>query len=139
MTVHKLTDVEFGAELGPSHPDTRLERSSAFAEAVGWGRPPRFSNHEDARKEGHPGALVPGIMGMGFLTTLIRGWAPDATIEQIDTVFRAPVLVDHPASITAVVTDVDEDDGIVELDLTISNEAGETRVFGTAKVDLPTA
>ena len=134
MTVHKLADVEFGAELGPSHPDTRLERSSAFAEAVGWGRPPRFSNHEDARKEGHPGALVPGIMGMGFLTTLIRGWAPDATIEQIDTVFRAPMVADEPLEVSAVVTDIDEDAGVVELDLTIRNDRDETRLFGTALV-----
>ena len=134
MTVRKLSDVTFGAELGPSHPDTRLERSSAFAEAVGWGRPPRFSDHEAARREGHPGALVPGIMGMGFLTTLIREWAPTATIEQIDTVFRAPMIADEPLHVSAVVTDIDEDAQVAELDLTIKNDADETRLFGTALV-----
>jgi len=37
-----------------------------------------------------------------------------------------------------VVTDVDEEAGCVEIDITITNEAEETRVFGTATVKLPT-
>ena len=85
----------------------------------------------------HPGALVPGIMGMGFLTSMIHKWAPRSTIRHIDTVFRAPVLADHKAIVTAVVTDIDEDTGEVELDLSIKNEADETRVFGTATVAVP--
>ena len=36
-------------------------------------------------------------------------------------------------------TDVDEDDGLVQLDLTVKNAADETRVFGTANVRLPLA
>jgi hypothetical protein len=36
-----------------------------------------------------------------------------------------------------VVTDIDEDDGIVELDMTVKNTKDETRVFGTARVKLP--
>ena len=35
-------------------------------------------------------------------------------------------------------TDIDEETGIVELDMTIKNTADETRVFGTARVKLPT-
>ena len=60
-----------------------------------------------------------------------------AEITAIDTVFRAPVLVDHPHSIVGVVTDVDEEEGTVEIDITVTNEAGETRVFGTATALLP--
>ena len=108
----------------------------AFAKAVGWGGP-RFEDHDGARKEGFPGALVPGIMGMGFLTSAIHKWAPKGNVEHIDTVFRAPMLADTPAIISAVVTDVDEDEGLVELDMTVKNTKDETRVFGTAKVRLP--
>jgi hypothetical protein len=36
-----------------------------------------------------------------------------------------------------VVTDIDETAGRVEVDLTVTNDKGETRVFGTAKVQLP--
>ena len=36
--------------------------------------------------------------------------------------------------LSAVVTDVDSETGIVELDVSVKNQALETRVFGTAKV-----
>jgi hypothetical protein len=47
------------------------------------------------------------------------------------------MIADEPCIIGAVVTDIDEDEGLVELDMTLKNSAGETRVFGTAKVRLP--
>jgi acyl dehydratase len=75
---------------------------------------------------------------MGFLTTMIHRWAPAAQVQHIDTVFRAPLLADEPVQLTAVVTDIDEETGVVELDLSVKNNADETRVFGTARVRLPT-
>jgi hypothetical protein len=47
------------------------------------------------------------------------------------------MLADQPLTISAVVTDIDEETGVVELDLSIKNEKEETRVFGTANVRLP--
>lgn len=142
MSVMRIADVAFGAELPAFEPDTSLAATSAFAEAVGWvrvggGGGGRFSDHEAARKEGLPGALVPGIMAMGFLTSMIHRWSPVAEVEQVDTVFRAPVLADEPCFIGAVVTDVDEEAGLVQLDLSVKNAKDETRVFGTANVRLP--
>ena len=61
-TVNTIADVEFGAELPTFTPDTSLETVREFANAVGWGGGGRFHDHEQARKEGLPGALVPGIM-----------------------------------------------------------------------------
>ncbi|MGI9327104.1 MAG: MaoC family dehydratase [Pseudomonadales bacterium] len=136
MAIETLSDVEFGAELPQFDPDTGVDNVRQFVEAAGWAAP-RFTDHEAARKQGLPGALVPGIMSQGFLAAMIHRWAPAAQIVHVDTVFRAPVLVDQPCHISAVVTDVDEDEGIVEIDLTVTNDAGETRVFGTAKVGLP--
>ena len=136
-TVTTVSDVEFGAEIPTFTPDTSLENVKRFGKFVGWGGP-RFTDHEAARKEGFPGALVPGVMSQGFLGAMIHRWAPSAEIVAIDTVFRAPVLVDEPHQIVGVVTDVDEEAGCVEIDITITNEAEETRVFGTATVKLPT-
>ena len=136
-TVWNIADVEFGAELPAFAPDTGLDNVKRFGKHVGWDGP-RFTDHEAARKEGFPGALVPGVMSQGFLGAMIHRWAPAAEIVEIDTVFRAPVLVDQPHSIVGVVTDVDEDTGTAEIDITITNAAQETRVFGTAKVRLPT-
>ena len=136
-TVTTVSDVEFGAEIPTFTPDTSLENVKRFGEFVGWGGP-RFTDHEAARKEGFPGALVPGVMSQGFLGAMIHRWAPSSEIVAIDTVVRAPVLVDEPHQIVGVVTDVDEEAGCVEIDITITNEAEETRVFGTATVKLPT-
>lgn len=136
MSVETLADVSFGEALPRFDPDTRLETVTRFAHAVGWGGA-RFEDHGEARAEGFPGAIVPGIMSMGFLTAMIHRWAPAARVRQIDTVFRAPVVADEPCHIDAVVTDIDEDAGEIELDLSVKNEAGETRVFGTARVALP--
>ena len=135
-TVTAVGDVEFGAELPTFAPDTSLENVKRFGKFVGCAGP-RFTDHEAARKEGFPGALVPGVMSQGFLGAMIHRWAPTAEIVAIDTVFRAPVLVDQPHQIVGVVTDVDEEAGSVEIDITITNEAEETRVFGTATVKLP--
>jgi hypothetical protein len=138
MSVRTIADVEFGAELDPFEPDTSLACTSAFAEAVGWGGGGgRFTDHEAAKKEGFPGALVPGIMAMGFLTSMIHRWSPAAEVVHVDTVFRAPLVADQPCLISAVITDVDEAEGLVQLDLTVKNAKDETRVFGTANVRLP--
>jgi len=134
--IDKIGDVEFGEQLPVFAPDTTLANVRKFARAAGWDRP-RFTDHAAARAEGLPGALVPGIMSQGFLSAMIHRWAPDAQITNIDTVFRAPVVVDEQYRISGVVTDIDEDDGKVVIDLTVTNEGGETRVFGTATVKLP--
>ena len=137
MTIQSIADVEFGAELTPFEPDTSLKATGAFAAAVGWGLGGRFNDHEAARKEGFPGALVPGIMAMGFLTSMIHRWSPVAEVAHVDTVVRAPLLADEPCVISAVITDIDEAQGMVQLDLTVKNAKDETRVFGTASVRLP--
>lgn len=136
MSIASIADVEFGVQLPEFEPDTSLDNVRTFVKAAGWDGP-RFTDHEAARKEGLPGALVPGILSQGYLAAMIHRWAPDAFIENVDTIFRAPVLVDEPYRISGVVTDVDEDDGRVEIDLTLTNKQGETRVFGTARVKLP--
>lgn len=135
-TVNTLADVEFGEELPTFDPDTSLDNVKEFGKHVGWGGG-RFTSHEEARKEGFPGAIVPGVMSQGFLGAMINRWAPTAQIVSIDTIFRAPVLVDHTHHINGVVTNIEEDDATVEIDITITNEANETRVLGTATIKVP--
>ena len=134
--VNKLADVEFGETLPVFEPDTSLANVQRFGTASGWNSP-RFTDHDHAKKEGFPGALVPGIMSQGFLAAMIHRWAPDAQIKNVDTIFRAPVVVDVAHKINGVVTDIDDETALVEIDLTLVNEAGETRVLGTASVGLP--
>ncbi len=141
MAKEKLSDVEFGEELSAFEPDTTLATGAEFADLVGWiredGAKNRFNSHEAAKKEGLPGAFIPGILSQGYLVSMIHQWAPPAEIKKVDTVFRSPVIADVKHSITGVVTDIDEDEGLVEIDLTVVNDKGETRIFGTASVRLP--
>ena len=138
MSVNSISDVEFGMQLDPFDPNTSINSTGSFASAVGWGDGRnRFTDHEHAKKEGLPGALIPGLLTMGFLTALIHRWAPAAEVQMIDTVFRAPLLADSKVELGGVITDIDEDSGIVEIDLSVKNEAGDTSVFGTANILLP--
>ena len=129
----RFEDVEFGEDLPATALDTSLANVQRFTHAAGMNNV-RFNDHEAARKQGLPGAIVPGIMSQGALSALIHRWAPGSTIDRIDTIFRAPLLVDQPAQCRGVVTDLDEANHRVEIDLTVTNDAGETRVLGTATV-----
>ena len=91
MSIQHISDVEFGADLPAFVPDTSLATGSRFAElAWGW-QAGRFSDHEAARKEGLPAAMIPGILNQGYLVAMIHNWAPPAEVVSVDTVFRAPV------------------------------------------------
>ena len=136
MTILQYQDLEFGDELPEVTPDVSMPTIRRFGEASGmtyW----RFTDHEKARAAGLPGAIVPGIMSQGILVALIHRWAPSATVHKIDTIFRAPLDVDSQPVCRGVVTDMNDETKTVEIDLTICNEAGETRVLGTAVVELP--
>ena len=135
METKNLQDVEFGEELPAYVPDTTLKRSAEFASIVGW-EGARFSDHEKAKEEGLAGAMVPGILNQAYFSAMIYRWAPNATLLSIDTIFRAPVIADRAYSMQATVTDIDEDAGIIEIDLIMSNEKKETRVLGTARISL---
>ena len=136
MSIERFDQVEFGEELPAFEADTGIENVRRFAKAALM-MAARFTDHDKARKEGLPGAIVPGVMSQALLASMIHRWAPEAEIDRIDTVFRAPVRVDEPHTVSGVVTDVDEEAKSVEVDLTITNAAGETPVVGTATVRLP--
>ncbi len=132
-----IRDVEFGEELPIYLPDTSLKKSAEFAALVGW-EGARFSDHEKAKEEGLAGAMVPGILNQAYFSAMIHTWAPNSNLLSIDTIFRAPVIADQEYSMQATVTDIDEDAGIIEIDLVMSNQKKETRVLGTARISLKT-
>jgi acyl dehydratase len=138
MTLRRVDDVEIGEELPAYEPDVGMDRVKRFARVAGMNFG-RFTNHEKARKQGLPGALVPGIMSQGILAAMIHNWAPGCSIRRIDTIFRAPLIVGQKATCRGVITETDAESGRVEIDLTIENENQETRVIGTASVELARA
>jgi acyl dehydratase len=130
-----FADVEFGEDLPEISPDISLENVTLFAKSAMM-MAPRFISHEKAREAGLPAAIVPGIMSQGILAALIHQWAPNAEIHNIDTIFRAPLLVDTKPIANGVVTDIDDEGKVIEIDLMIKNEKGETPVVGTARISL---
>ena len=129
----RYEDVALGDDLPTEHPDVSMAKVVQFTEAAEQ-RFPRFTSHEAARTEGLPGALVPGIMSQGLLAAMIHRWAPGSNIRKLDTVFRAPVVVDTRPTLSGAVTDTDDENRTVEIDLTITTEEGRTGVLGTAIV-----
>ena len=122
-------DVGFGDELPELCPDVSMAMIKRFGATTGmtyW----RFTDHERARASGLPGAIVPGIMSQGILVGVIHSWAPNAEIRSVDTIFRAPLLVDSKPTASGVVTDIDEETKVIEIDLT----ADEKKAFD-ASVD----
>lgn len=135
IEVKSIEDVVFGEELPVYLPDTSLKKSAEFASLVGW-EGARFSDHEKAREEGLAGAMIPGILNQAYFSAMIHAWAPNSTLLSIDTIFRAPVIADQEYSMQATVTDIDDDQGIIEIDLVMSNKKKETRILGTARISL---
>lgn len=133
-TVSGFDDVELGDELPTDTPDVSMEQVTSFCHSAKH-LFERFTDHDAARKEGFPGAIVPGIMSQGLLAAMIHKWAPGCTIKSIDTVFRGSLIVDSTITMTGAVTDTDDDNKTVELDLTIVAEDGRTGVIGTALVE----
>ena len=131
----RFSEVEFGEDLPEIDVDVSLDNVKVFAKAAQM-EAPRFIDHEEARKNGLPGAIVPGIMSQGILVALIHRWAPNADVLNVDTIFRAPLLVDSKPTASGVVTDIDDETKVIEIDLTLKNEKGDTPVVGTAKVTL---
>ena len=129
-------DIELGDELAVVHPDVSMTNVKKFCDAAKHSFE-RFIDHDAARAEGFPGAIVPGIMSQGLLASMIHRWAPGCTIKSIDTVFRGSLLVDSQITMTGAVTDTDESERRIELDLTILAEDGRTGVIGTATVEFP--
>ena len=128
-------DVEFGEELPEIQPDVSLDNVKLFARSALM-LASRFIDHDAARKAGLPGAIVPGIMSQGILVALIHRWAPNANILNVDTIFRSPLIVDTKPVASGVVTDIDEETKVIEIDLMLKNEKGETPVVGTARISL---
>ncbi|MBI4233633.1 MAG: hypothetical protein HY686_04245 [Chloroflexi bacterium] len=133
-------DTELGDQLGPLEKVATDQHVVQFVSV--WqpsSQPSRFTSEEVARKEGLPGAIIPGIMSMAFLSQLLTGWSPSLRIQKLDVIFRQPVPHNQPLKLSGVVTDktVQDGQGLLEVDVSLETPDGEKRVTGKATVALP--
>ena len=95
----------------------------------------RFSSREEARAEGLPDQILPGVMSMGLLARLLLRNCPQARVTRIGTTFRGLVIAEQKATLHAMITEKNESETTCEVDLWLQTEAGERNVLGTATLD----
>jgi acyl dehydratase len=129
-----FTDVEEGDDLPVSEIELTADRIREYARAAGmWA--PRFTDDEAARREGLPGMIAPGNLSMGLLGVLVEGWAGAGALRRLGTTFRGIVRPGR-LRLCGAVTERNETQRTVELDVWLENEDGERSVIGTATVAL---
>ena len=105
----------------------------AYARAAGqWSS--RFTDDEGARREGLPGMITPGNMSMGLIARSIEAWAGPGTLRRLGVTFRGLVLPDRTIRLCGTVTQKDEGNRTVEIDVWLESDEGERAVVGTATV-----
>jgi acyl dehydratase len=98
----------------------------------------RFNDPETAKRDGLPGAIVPGVMQLDLVTRLLGNLAgPAGKVRHVDVSFRRSVLHGDKLRALALVTDTVEDERVVRVDVFLENERGERPLQGTADVELP--
>ncbi|MSQ22825.1 MAG: hypothetical protein EXR53_05940 [Dehalococcoidia bacterium] len=141
MNVTRYYDqVDMGDELASVEKEVSDQMVLDFCDV--WssgGGASRFTDHEIAKKEGLPGAIVPGIMSMNYMAQFLAGWADGGQLKKLDVVFRQPVQHPQTISFVGVITDKNQVAGEnqVECDVYIQNAYGDRLVGGKATVVLP--
>jgi acyl dehydratase len=99
----------------------------------------RFTDDAYARKEGLPGAIIPGNMSLGFLSRMLTDVFPKGTLKALTANFRATVPHNIPLLCSGVVTEKQRKDGdnLIYCDVLLTNEDGDRYVQGTAIMALP--
>jgi acyl dehydratase len=136
--VEHFEDIEVGDELA------ELEICPTTADVIRYVtvarmQSGRFTNDEYARKEGLPGAIIPGNMSLGFLSRMLTDFFPKGRLKTLTANFRATVPHNVPLICSGVVTEKQERDGenLVFCDVLLTNENGDRYVQGTAQIALP--
>lgn len=136
-------DIEIGDEL--EEPQTvgredvlRFFRMTASARLDGRLGDNRFVDEEAGRRLGAEGPIIPGIMSLALVSRLVTDWmGANGHLDNLDVSFRRPIAHDDALKLVALVTDTDEAEAQVKLDVYIENARGERPVQGTAIVRLP--
>ena len=136
-----LEDVDIGDEVPAVIRRITTEDVCAYLEAwqgpdaTAW--PSRFHDVEQAKKEGLEAPIVPGPMSMAILSKFLTDWSPTVRLKLIDTIFRQVVPHGAEVKIYGVITDKNEDDLQVELDIYLEPLDGQPFIRGRAVLGLP--
>lgn len=135
MSRPQLTDVEVGQSVGTRSITVGRADLVRYAGASGDLNPIHW-NERFAVEVGLPGVIAHGMFTMGAAVGLVTDWAGDpGAVVDYGVRFTRPVPVPDPGEVVIEVSGavgaVDQENGTVRVDLTVSVEG--TRVLGKAQ------
>lgn len=133
-------DIEPGDELGPMTFVATTDHVRQFVMLQDpAAKPSRFTSDEVAREQGLPYAMLPGIMGMAYLSNLLTSSLPGAQVQRLDTVFRQSIPHNKPFKLVGTITDKNIANGQhrIECDAYIQKEDGENMMTANALLVVP--
>jgi len=136
-----IEDVDIGDEIPELITTVSMDQVSAFFASYprpfnSPDSPSRFNSEEQAKKEGLAGPIIPGVMSMALITKVLTDWGTGAKFKLLDAIFRQVVPQGEPIKAYAVITDKDETNNTVELDVYIEPMDGQPYVRGRASMEL---
>jgi acyl dehydratase len=137
-TVAYFEDIEIGDELAELDICPTTADVVRFVDVARM-QSGRFTSDDYARKEGLPGAIVPGNMSLGFLSRMLTEFFPLGTLRELTANFRATVPHNTSLTCSGVVTEKQSRNGehLIFCDVMLSNPDGDHYVQGTAQVVVP--
>ncbi len=99
----------------------------------------RFTDEGQAKRDGFPAPIVPGILSMSYLSQVVLAWADNVELEKLDVIYRGLILHGERLTCRGVVADKGMDGGrpLVHVDLYMEREGGERPLTGSARVLVP--
>jgi acyl dehydratase len=132
-------DVDVADEIPPLPFRLTKEQVRHYAALCGLAEMGRFTDEEEARKEGHRTIVAPGNMVLGLLSRVLTEWAWNGTLRKIEANLRDFVQPDEDLTSYGIVTakHIRAGENLVECDVYIENGDGEKLATGTAVMALP--
>ncbi len=139
-TIH-LEDVEIGDTVTPQVRRVTMEEVKTFWEVLhgpgGFEQPSRFNSVEQAKKEGLHGPAIPGPMIIALISKTLTDWAPGVQLKLLDVILRQVVHQETEFKVYGIVTDKNEGEQQVEVDIYLEPLEGQPSVRGRAVLRLP--
>jgi acyl dehydratase len=91
-----------------------------------------------AKEAGMNDVFAHGMLSMGFMGRLVTAIAPQSRVKSFGVRFVAITWIGDRITVSGRVAGVDADRGEATLELTCTNQAGQTTLQGTAVIGYPT-
>jgi peroxisomal enoyl-CoA hydratase 2 len=134
-----VADVTFESlSVGDEAPPLVVEQLSRthFVKYAGASGDFNPMHHDDtiATQVGNPSVFGHGMLTMGFAARVVKDWFGPESIRELKVRFSKQVWPGETLTCRATVTGLREEGGtgLADLELAVTNEAGEAKITGTA-------